>query len=342
MDTKNLYHGGALDVAISEFGGKASDWLDMSTGINPYHYPIADIDPLAWRQLPQKSELDLLIKVASHAYGCSKNQILAGNGTQTLIEKLPQIFETSTIAIMAPTYEEHAHNWRKFGHRVIFVEDFEQARDADHLLIVNPNNPSGTLYEPEKLLEIHSFYAQKGGCLIVDEAFMDMTPDKSLATHIGLEGLIILRSFGKFFGLAGVRVGFILGAEALLLKMSRIIGLWDIAGPSLSIATSALGDEDWQQKMRTKLAADMTALMAVLQANGFEVLGKTDLFCLASIPTHLPSAVKCFEKLAKHHILTRKFDNNDKILRFGLLETAHLQVFAEKLPQVMRSLNHDN
>lgn len=342
MNNLILPHGGALDVAMSEYGGDADDWLDMSTGINPYYYPIGATDLQAWTQLPQKSAENDLLNAACAAYGCERANIMAANGTQQLIEKLPQIFAPSTIAIMSPTYEEHAHVWRKFGHEVILVDDIEQAKQADHLLIVNPNNPTGKLFTREALLEIHGYFSAKGGSLIVDEAFIDMTPENSLSGCAGLDGLIILRSFGKFFGLAGVRIGFVLAAEAIIQQMQTQIGLWQMAGPSMKLATSALNDVEWQQEMRLRISADMDALIDILQGNGFGVVGRTDLFCLVTMSKEAHDAVIYFEKLAKHHILVRKFDNNDKILRFGLLEAERHHIFTNRLQQFMRSLNDDH
>ena len=222
--SNSIYHGGALDQAIAQYGGRAEQWLDLSTGINPHHYPIQSINSASWTQLPQKAALDGLLAAASAAYGCAQKQILAANGTQSLIEILPKILPKSTVAILAPTYQEHAHNWQKHGHKVILVDHVDQAKKADHLIIVNPNNPSGKLFTPQELLRLHAHYAAKNGQLIVDEAFIDMTPDMSMATFTGREGLIVLRSFGKFFGLAGVRIGFMLADEQILQKMHQHIG----------------------------------------------------------------------------------------------------------------------
>ncbi|MBL1421961.1 MAG: threonine-phosphate decarboxylase [Alphaproteobacteria bacterium] len=334
INQPQIYHGGALDQAIAEFGGDANNWLDLSTGINPYHYPTDRVSSLSWAQLPQKSALNMLLTAASAAYNCPKKQIFAANGTQYLIETLPQILPKSTIAILAPTYQEHAHNWQKHGHKVILVDDIEQAKQADHLIIVNPNNPTGKLFTPQQLQVLQKHFAAKGGYLIIDEAFMDMTPDMSMAAHAGQVGLIILRSFGKFFGLAGVRVGFILADDQILHKIEQHIGLWSISGMAIDVAENALNDHKWQRDMRQTLAEDMRNMCQILQLNKFDVIGQTDLFCLVKMPDGAASAHEYFTKLAQQHTLTRKFIDDATILRFGLAKRQQQSDFAAKLNRI--------
>lgn len=334
IDQPQIYHGGALDLAVAEYGGQADEWLDLSTGINPYHYPIDFVSPLSWAQLPQKTALNELLAAASGAYRCPKKHIFAANGTQYLIETLPQIMPKSTIAILSPTYQEHEQNWHKHGHNVILVDDVEQAKQADHLIIVNPNNPTGKLFAPQALQSLHKYFADKGGYLIIDEAFMDMTPDMSMAPYAGQDGLIVLRSFGKFFGLAGVRVGFILADEKIVGKLEQHSGLWGISGMAIDVAAYALNDHKWQQDMRQTLAADMLDMCGILQHNQFEVIGRTTLFCLVKMPNGAASAHKYFAKLAQQHILTRKFMDDQTILRFGLPKRPQQSDFAAKLNQI--------
>lgn len=333
-----IYHGGALDLAIAQYGSLADAWLDLSTGINPHHYPIHSTSLSSWTQLPQNSMMVELTEAASEAYNCSSQHIIAANGTQSLIEKLPEIFEKSTIAILSPTYEEHAHNWKKHGHNVIVTDDLERAKNADHLLIVNPNNPTGKLFSPQEMRELGAYFAAKNGYLIIDEAFMDLTPDMSMANVAGEDGFVILRSFGKFFGLAGVRIGFMLAPSNLLEDMQKHIGLWNIAGMAMDVATLALNDTLWQKTMRQTLALEMQDMSRILTKNGFNIVGSTDLFCLATMPNAEISAHKYFDKLARNHILTRKFIDNESVLRFGLIKNKQLGEFSQKLEQVCEVL----
>lgn len=333
-----LYHGGALDQAMAQYGGDVQDWLDLSTGINPHHYPITQVEPSSWTQLPQASALDGLLTAASKAYNCKENQILAVNGTQNIIETLPFIMPKSIIAILSPTYQEHAQNWTKYGHKVMIVDNVKQAMQADHLLIVNPNNPTGKTFTPDELQVLRAYFDAKNGFLIIDEAFIDMTPELSMSEFAGQKGLIILRSFGKFFGLAGVRIGFILAEDEILQKMRMHIGLWDMAGMAIDIATQALNDTVWQQNMRQTLTDEMKSMCQILQQNSFKIIGQTDLFCLVEMSRKNLSAYKYFDKLATHHILTRKFMDDDKILRFGLATQQQQNIFSTKLKQICEEL----
>lgn len=334
-----LYHGGALDKAIAQYGGEVQNWLDLSTGINPYHYPIKGISLKSYTQLPQQADLAKLIDVARHAYNCEKGEVLVGNGTQILIENLPKIFAKSTIAILAPTYEEHAKNWQKNGHKVVLTDDIETAKTADHLLIVNPNNPTGKLFTRAELMALHAYFAKKNGYLIVDEAFIDCQPEFSLAGKAGIENLIILRSFGKFYGLAGVRIGFLLSSKNIVARMQAGFGLWGIAGCSMQLATKALLDDVWQQKMCLTLQVEMQEMQEILLQNGFKTIGSTALFCLVKMPNTAISAYKYYEKLCESHILSRKFEADDTILRFGLVEDVSKNKFQARLRHVLLELN---
>ncbi len=340
--TEKLIHGGALDAAMLQYGGSRQEWLDLSTGINPNAYPIGDISSDCWVQLPQSSALEGLRVAAERYYSCPDASISIANGTQALIELLPQIIAKSTIAILSPTYEEHQYNWQKYGHEVVVTDDLEQALEADHLLIVNPNNPDGKMVEPSQLLEILAHFRAKNGYLIIDEAFMDMTPEFSLASEAGCSGLIILRSFGKFFGLAGIRIGFLLADEKLTDLINRRIGLWAISGASIEIATKALGDKVWQQNMRLKLNKDMLKMQQILTENKFHIVGGTDLFCLAKTPHNSYVTNVYFSRFATQNILLREFKYNHQILRFGLPIAADFNSFASKLSDICDDLarNH--
>ncbi len=327
----SLYHGGALDDAIAQYGGEADDWLDLSTGINPYAYPITNISDLSWTQLPQRLAIDNLIKAAQIAYNCEGRELIVANGTQIFIENLPRILAKSSIAIVSPTYEEHSHNWKKCGHEVFCIENLDEASKAEHLLIVNPNNPTGKLYTPEQLYQCAK---RQKGMLIIDEAFMDITPEMSMAAA-KLDNLIILRSFGKFFGLGGARIGFMLANPMLLNKMQSYIALWAVSGASIDVATQALSDLIWQTNMRKKLKSDMQNMQDVLIENKFKIIGSTHLFCLV----FTPHAHKYFDKLANKHILVRKFSQNPTILRFGLATPKRLPHLAQVLNSINLELN---
>lgn len=323
-----LEHGGNLAQAAQQYGIPIEDWLDLSTGINPYHYPIPHLQPSDWQRLPSGCEG---LEAAACAYYGAK-AALATAGSQAALQTLPQLRSPCTIAMPKTMYQEHAHAWRMHHHTVLHFEgapDDALLAACDVLLLCNPNNPTGERYSPAQLLTWHETMVQKGGWLIVDEAFMDPTPEDSLAHATDREGLIILRSLGKFFGLAGARVGFLLAAPKLLKLASVRLGPWAITGPSQRIAELALNDRTWQQAMRQQLKLDSTSLVELLQNAGLAPSGGTALFQYVQTA----EAIALQQALAKQGIWVRRFDE-PQALRFGLCQTHEYSRMADALDQL--------
>jgi cobalamin biosynthetic protein CobC len=327
-----LEHGGRLRAATLSFGIPLRDWLDLSTGIAPYGWPLPDIPASAWTRLP---ELDDGLEVAARDYYGVAN-LLPVAGSQAAIQALPRLRRNARVGIVSPAYAEHAVAWQREGHRLLELSEGGVSRALerlDVLLLINPNNPTGRRFAPEQLLSWHARLAERGGWLVVDEAFIDCTPEHSLAAHSALPGLIVLRSFGKFFGLAGIRLGFVLAQQELLDQLAELLGPWAVSGPSRVVATALLQDQLGQQAQRERLRADGLRLAVLLSAHGLAPTGGCALFqWLAN-----PRASRLHEFLACNGILTRLFASPSS-LRFGLpadesgwlrLEQA-LQVFAKE------------
>ncbi|MDA8348363.1 MAG: threonine-phosphate decarboxylase CobD, partial [Pseudomonadota bacterium] len=244
-----LEHGGRLRRAAQRYGIALEQWLDLSTGVNPTSWCGIDVPRSAWARLPEDD--DGLLAAAQRYFGVL--QVLPVAGSQAAIMHLPQLRAPGTVGVLAPSYAEHALRWREAGHQVapLAIADCPSAADAlDVLVLVNPNNPTGERIACAHLLEWHARLAARGGWLIVDEAFADADPSDSIASCTELEGLIVLRSLGKFFGLAGARVGFVLAAQEFLDVLEDRRGPWTIAGPARFIAQHALADRPWQNAMR--------------------------------------------------------------------------------------------
>ncbi|OFZ68335.1 MAG: threonine-phosphate decarboxylase [Betaproteobacteria bacterium RBG_16_58_11] len=306
-----LEHGGKLAQAAQRYGIPAETWLDLSTGINPIGWPVPALPANAWRRLPEDN--DGLIDAARAYYGAA--HLLAVSGSQAAIQVLPTLRATGRVGMLHPTYSEHAHAWAK-QHRVISLNSNEiesKLDQLDELLLCNPNNPSGERFAPETLLTWRTRLAARGGWLVVDEAFIDAEPQLSIVRHTGAEGLIVLRSLGKFFGLAGARVGFVAAWPALLMQMQEVLGPWSINGPARAIACLALQDSSWQQHTRARLQLDSARLAALLTRHGLAPAGGTALF--QWICTDRAAALH--ETLARQGILTRLFTKTAS-LRFGL------------------------
>ncbi len=310
-------HGGRLTAAAKRYGIPLEQWIDLSTGINPVGWPVPPIPAHPWLRLPEPD--DTLEPVARQYY--STANLLPVAGSQQAIQALPLLRSTGRVGMLQPAYNEHAHAWKRAGHEVIafspehIEEQIEQHIDTlDTLLLINPNNPTGTRYSLPQLLRWHARLQAKGGWLVVDEAFMDATNEaSSLAPHSQQQGLIVLRSLGKFFGLAGVRVGFVLATPDLLRELDQQLGPWAIAHPSRWVATQALQDKHWQAQTRQRLAHDAQRLHRLLSGHGLEPDGGCELFQWL----RHPQAGAIHHHLARQGIFTRLFDTPAS-LRFGL------------------------
>ncbi|MDI1298656.1 threonine-phosphate decarboxylase CobD [Methylotenera sp.] len=317
-----LEHGGNLAAAAKQYDIPLENWLDLSTGINPDGYPIAEIPTAIWQKLPLED--DGLIEAACAYYGCatSPSSALPTAGSQAALQILPQLRTDSKVAMPKFMYQEHANAWQANGHEVIkfdFFPDENILQQADVLLLCNPNNPTATKFSVPELLSWHASLAVRGGWLVVDEAFMDVTPEHSIAKYAHLEGLFVLRSLGKFFGLAGARVGFILAEEHMLKQMQEAIGPWSITGPSRLIAKQALLDKAWQEKMRVQLAENSQKLATLLTKYHLRPMSGTALFQF--VPTKNAQALQ--QHLAQQGIWVRLFSETPGLsaraaLRFGL------------------------
>jgi len=305
-----LEHGGNLREATLRFG--RSDWLDLSTGVNPQWYPAPALAENAWHRLPESDPA--LAEAAQAFYGAP--HMLAVAGSQAAIQTLPRLRSPSRVTVAAPSYAEHAHQWAQHGHTVqqIPYTGLEAAvNNSDVLVVCNPNNPTGERIAAATLLAWASQLAARGGWLIVDEAFADTTPEGSVATYSGQRGLIVLRSMGKFFGLAGIRMGFVAAHPALLQLLGDTLGPWTINSPAQQIALAALCDRDWQDRMRAQLQADGERLRLLLARHGIQSSG-TALFQWWSED----SAEQFWQHMAERGIWARLFRHAARGIRLGL------------------------
>lgn len=310
-----IAHGGNLSEAARLYGEPADGWLDLSTGINAVPYPLPPLAESVWQQLPQQAEERRLIAAARAAYGTAPAAgVVAAPGTQALIQLLPRLVQSGPVAILSPTYGEHALVWRQAGHLVQEISNLPASDGPSVLVVVNPNNPTGTRWNPESLLAATEAMRAEGGLLVVDEAFVDVAPDLSLAGRADTEGLVVLRSFGKFFGLAGVRLGFAAGPLPLIDKLRAWLGPWAVSGPALAIGAAALADRAWITAMRADLAERAARLDGLLAAADLHVIGGTDLFRLVETDR----VAEVHGRLARAGIWTRAFPDNPEWLRFGV------------------------
>ncbi|MGB3317141.1 MAG: threonine-phosphate decarboxylase CobD [Albidovulum sp.] len=302
-------HGGNLDGAIDRFGGAVSDWIDLSTGINRVPYPLPDLSQAAWTALPTKAATEGLCSAAARAYG-TKAAILPVAGAQAAIQMIPRLGPPGRARVLAPTYNEHAAALRGAGWQVEDVPDVAGLAGADLAVLVNPNNPDGRHLPPEDVLAL----ASQVGRLVVDESFADPYPGMSVASSAGQNGMFVLRSFGKFYGLAGVRLGFVLGASDDIAALSDMAGPWPVSGAAIEIGAAALADRHWAAETTARLMAETARLDALAEAAGWPPKGGTVLFRLYETG----DAAAAQERLARAHIWSRIFPYSTGWIRLGL------------------------
>jgi cobalamin biosynthetic protein CobC len=356
-----LEHGGHLLRFAQQYQIPVAQWLDLSTGVSPFTYPCSPIPTAVWNRLPELN--DGLEQAAATYYGC--NTLLAVAGSQAAIMALPQAVtasrgQTGLVALPRVGYKEHQHAWQSYRNteqtdndtnrdtnrelwEIEYYEDIPSSSlldRADVVLFINPNNPAAVKVPVAQLQQWQVQLQQHQGLLIVDEAFIDCTPEDSLLNHPLADNVMVLRSIGKFFGLAGARVGFIFGQALWLDAIAEKLGPWTISGPSRWITREALLDSTWQQQMRQQLAQDSARLRTLLQNTFFNGKGcftsnisGTELFKTVA----LTDAPLLHQQLCQQAVLTRLCDERDA-LRFGLpgseLQWRQLEIALAKVTQL--------
>jgi len=310
----SVFHGGRLDEARRLFPQAPQPWIDLSTGVSPRAWPLPHFPPEVFTRLPDESAFAAAEDAAAAAYGVpSSRRVVAGAGAQAFIRELPRVFPTARVGVLGFTYAEHAAQWRASGAEVVTVEALDELAAFDAAIIVNPNNPDGRVVAPDALASLADRLAARGGLLVVDESFADMTPQISLAPRAP-DNAIVLRSFGKAYGLPGLRLGFAIAAPERAERLRAALGPWPVAGPALATGAAALADRGWLEDAVVASRRSARRLDELLASAGFAIVGGADLFRLAA----RSDATEGFERLARAGIFTRRFPERADWLRFGL------------------------
>ena len=305
-------HGGGIQQARQLWPRFDGEWLDLSTGINPHPYDIPTLPPELWHRLPDADLQQELRNAARSHYG-APNQctVAAAAGSGAIIRTLPLLYEPGTVNVVGPTYGEHAQAWRDNGHHINECAGLDDTRPAQVTIVVNPNNPDGRIYEPDALIRLAQ--SRPRSLLVVDQAFGDVCPDLSLIPSLP-DNAVVLSSFGKFFGLAGLRLGLAFGCDDIIAQLTNRLGPWAVSGPALWLGAKALRDHDWIKATRQSLRDQTLELDRVLASAGLTVAGGTDLFRLIEHP----HAHGLWDHLGQRGILTRAFSYRPQWLRLGL------------------------
>jgi len=308
-------HGGALDAMRRHFPDAPLPWIDLSTGINPWPWPARESHFEGLRRLPAQEDFARCAAAMAAAFGAPERAVLAAPGSELLIRLLPAVLAPRRVAILAPSYGDHARAWRAAGREVVETPDpLAEANSADAVVICNPNNPDGRRFPPDEIEAAHRRLSQRGGWLVIDEAFADLEPGLSRAQQGGSGHLLVLRSIGKFYGLAGLRFGALLGPLQVLERMRALLGVWSVSTPALAIAAAAYSDRAWQTATRSRLARARRHLDELLRQRQCRVLGGTDLFRYVEVA----DARGLWQQLARKGIYVRRFPWSPRRLRIGL------------------------
>ena len=293
-------HGGRLDAAIAIYGGTREDWLDLSTGINPHPYPLPKLFEQDWNNLPDQEASIALCAAARTFWNIpAQADVLAVPGCSAAIAQIPSLRPSGTAKIDRCTYNEHAAAFRYHGWSTQAELSHPDAR-----VIVHPNNPTGEVYQQPK----------PSSLTIIDESFCDTTPDQSHIESAASSNHIILKSFGKFWGLAGLRLGFAVGDPKLIENLRQAIGPWPVSGIALRIGTKALRDTAWAAETRARLFADAARLDGLIDPEGTRAIGACPLFRTYNVE----NAKEMQNRLANFHIWSRVFSYNPNWIRLGM------------------------
>lgn len=329
-------HGGELARAVQTYGIERAKWIDLSTGVNPNGFEIKGLPQSCFHRLPEHSDLAALEVIARDAYGVRENTaLIAAPGSEFLIHALPQIRNSSRVAVLSPTFSSHEAAWRRYGHEVRLIDDLSALGDETVVVVVNPNNPDGRVIKPGKLKSLAQKLEERGGLLVIDEAFADIDPGVSFVPIHDRDNVVVLRSIGKFYGVAGVRLGFAVGANRHLEGLRTILGAWAVSGPAIEVGAQVLSDKSWAQTTRAVLNRQSVQHQQIFSSMGVKVIGGTTLFHLIE----MNDARTLHVELAKRGVWTRVFDYDPRWMRLGLCKSQNqLSRFASLLEEALRSV----
>ena len=316
IDPRFYERGGRLDVAREVYADAPQPWIDLSTAISPWSYPLPPVTESDMRRCPDAAALQRLTNVARRAYRAppvADAVPLPGAGVGVGI--LPWLFrEPKRVAILAPRHSGHAAAWEAAGHSVSQIESLDRLGGAAILIAANPSNINGRFIVHADLAAALPPLKRRNGLLIVDETFADADESHSLLPEVArLDYTLVLRSLNEFYGAAGIGLGFAITSHPIAERLRAALGAWPLSAQALAFGHSALASSDWTASHRSRLKQAANELDAVLEAAGLRILGGTALFRLAAYdaPTEL------FVRLVSQGILTCPFRDRSA-LRFGL------------------------
>lgn len=318
-----MKHGGNKNEAARAYGIEPAEMIDLSTGISPNPYPLSlsQLDLSDLIELPQEDKAASLKNIMRKAWSVPDSaEIALASGSGALISLIPHIHKGDMRQVYCPepAYSEHPMAWQRAGFRMIPYEAGTipeiYLNKTAAIIAVQPGNPMGHCASPDAWLELMEKAAAHKVMIIMDEAFIDLMPEQSLVPYLGRKGLIVIRSFGKFYGLAGVRLGAAIGHPDDITALEDLLGPWPVSAMAVQFAAEAMSDHGWADDQRDWCATQMASLKKELMARGITIIGGTDLYVLIEIE----DAKTLQDKLARAGFWTRIFEHYPNWMRLGL------------------------
>ncbi len=357
-----LNHGGQLQRMQAKYPAQ-THWVDASTGIAPWSWPVPHIPASVWQRLPE-SQQPLATAAARFYLGNSvsadeiRHRFLPVAGSQVAIEQIPLCVAVDAVALPLLGYGEHRQHWQEAGHCIHHYQTFAEliallaAGHVSHAVVINPNNPTGEQWSSEQIAQCLGLLPE-GGLLIVDEAFAELDGITALALGSGTyarEKLVVLRSVGKFFGMAGLRLGFVIAPDFVRRILHRRLPLWGISHPALWCGEKMLLDDAWHAGQRARICHARDQLHEFLQRYSWPesvCIQPGPLFISLFTTDDILQSV--YETCAANGLLLRYFQPQKGIfgLRIGLVaeddwlffSTVLHQTLAAFLPAVQSPVN---
>jgi threonine-phosphate decarboxylase len=302
-------HGGNIYAASRDLRCQPASMLDFSASINPLgmapgavqvvqaslelatHYP----DPDCYE----------LKQALGRFHGIDPECVCIGNGSTELIFLLPKTLALRRALIPGPTFSEYAAAMRAVGGEVSMLlappeEEFRirlsqvaaaLQRSLDCVWLCNPNNPTGQLWTKAQVLELWKKARRVGASLIVDEAFIDYCEADSVVSEAtSRAGLLVLRSFTKFYGMPGLRVGYLVAEPTVIRRIEAMRLPWSVNNLAQVAAIASLNETSYAVRSRQLIIEERPRLAAALAGQGWVPCPSSANFLLVRLPSFLKSA----------------------------------------------------
>ncbi|MGA8571139.1 MAG: threonine-phosphate decarboxylase CobD [Desulfobaccales bacterium] len=318
-------HGGDVYHLARSLGINIADLLDFSANINPLGFPpgLSGAIQEALTEIvhyPDRRCVALRQDLAGYHH-LSPEEILVGNGSTELIYLLARVLKPRRGLIVTPAFSEYEHALSVAGVPVAFhatteahnfaLHEVFEAQAGDLVFLAHPASPSGALLDPELFLEVAAALDAVGAYLLLDEAFIDFVEEASFKSHLSrFPRLLILRSFTKFFGIPGMRLGFLLGAPELLAPISDVQEPWSVNTMAQVMGRACLADGEYMTRTRTMIAQERAFLLDRLAAlPGLTAFSSAVNYLLVKLNRPGATAARLREQMLPHHIVIRDASN---------------------------------